>query len=100
MDRSDPAAVRWTVTTDPNRVFEAASDQGVRVRAQAVLPACFEADLAQGSASPGPRWRLHHLTGRPVHLPAQLALTHDEREPAPSPWDPDHADLARLDYAA
>ncbi|MHC3392245.1 zinc finger domain-containing protein [Streptomyces lavendulocolor] len=92
-----PATTRWTVAVGPSRAFEALSEQGVRVRAQAVLPAAFEAELAQWSCPPSVP-EVCYPDGRPSLLPAQLALTHEERQLAPSPWDPELIDLAYDDY--
>ncbi|MFJ5926433.1 hypothetical protein ACIQF6_27910 [Kitasatospora sp. NPDC092948] len=95
-DRS-PVTTRWSVTTGANRAFEAVSEHGVRVRARAVLPAALEAELARWSCPPSPP-EARYPAGRPVLLPAQLALTSEERDSAPSPWDFEHADLAHDDY--
>ncbi|MEU5383598.1 hypothetical protein [Kitasatospora cineracea] len=92
-----PATTCWSVTAGANRAFEAVSEHGVRVRATAVLPAAFEAELARWSCPPSAP-EVHYPDGRPSLLPAQLSLTFEERDSAPSPWDFGHADLAHDDY--
>ncbi|MGW4694098.1 hypothetical protein ACWEO1_17100 [Kitasatospora cineracea] len=47
-----PVTTRWSVTAGASRAFEAVSELGVRVRARAVLPSAFEADLARWSCPP------------------------------------------------